>query len=200
MFGLILFAASQLTTLHFLETVQDKTTSFEWTIDTKERSLDLTGKEPDQTTKVLATKSYKFLSMKVEGKEKSYTMERDGRILLIKSNKETIKYNLGKGNWVQTFWFGLRPLVDSDDKSYQFSIINPDDFSLHKMVAIKDGTETINLKGKEYEALRIKISLKGFKGMFWSAKCWFDTKTHNFLKYIGNQGPNTPDTIITAQL
>ncbi|MEX0962208.1 MAG: hypothetical protein WDZ28_05075 [Simkaniaceae bacterium] len=130
-----------------------------------------------------------------------YTCQRKGSSLYVTSlfgdRKIEKNFKIGNSAWVQEFGFGLRPFVQSEYRSYKFSIINPKDFTLNALVAKKERIELITLNAQTYKAQKIKITLQGFKSMFWTAHAWFDTVSGNLLMYRGNKGPNTPTTIIT---
>ena len=67
------------------------------------------------------------------------------------------------------------------------------------MQASKEGTERVKFNEKcgKREVLKVKISLTGFKKIFWKAELWFDQETGDLLKYRANEGPNTPTSTIT---
>ena len=65
------------------------------------------------------------------------------------------------------------------------------------MIATKQGLEPLDVHGKTHQALRIKITLTGFKKMFWHADLWFDLQAGDLLKYMATEGPNTPLSTIT---
>lgn len=133
-----------------------------------------------------------------------YTFCREGGTLTakgsVKGKNISKSYNLKKQNWVQDFNFGLKPFLQSQDKYFHFIILNPYNFDSNSMVAKKEGKEKIEIDGKTFDALHMTISLTGFKSMFWTANLWYDMNTLQLLKYVANEGPNTPTTIKTLVL
>ena len=65
------------------------------------------------------------------------------------------------------------------------------------MIALKQGPDQINLNGKLFPAVKVKITLRGFRKMFWHADLWFEEGTGDLLKYEANEGPHTPTSTIT---
>jgi hypothetical protein len=130
-----------------------------------------------------------------------YSIRREGDILFARSenNGKKVKkvLSLNGDAWVQEFDFSLKPYVLSKANDFKFSIVNPKDLSLHNMIASKQGLDQIDINGKQFTAQKVKITLCGFKKMFWHADLWFDQKTGDLLRYEANDGPNTPMRIIT---
>ena len=94
--------------------------------------------------------------------------------------------------WVQDFTFGLRPFLDSKRQNYSFVILSPNDFTTNELIASKDGIEKIKIGDTTYNTQRVKITLPGFKSMFWKADAWYDLGTFDLIKYRANKGPGTP--------
>ncbi len=140
---------------------------------------------------------YDFLS---NDKELKYTLLKKGNYLNIKGSSQgkefSKKYKINLP-WIQEFAFGLIPFVKSDEAQFKFYILNAKDFSLHKMVAKKAGQEMITLNDKTFSAQKIKVTLDGFRSIFWHGEIWFDSINHYLLIYKANEGPNTPTTTIS---
>lgn len=163
-------------------------------------TIDIVSK--DQTTQIKSDIPYQIISLDYKSKKNTdhYTFTLKNSILTadgeIKGQKLHQTYKISKTPWIQEFDFGLLPLLTSDKKSMNFEILHPKNFNMHKMVAKKQGRETITIEGKSYQAEQVTITLQGFKSMFWKAQLWYDAKTHDLLMYKANEGPHTPTTTI----
>lgn len=157
----------------------------------------------DQTTEIKGSIPYQLISMSFKSKKNTdyYTFTLKDSVLTadgqIKGQKLHETYKIGKTPWIQEFDFGLLPLLTSTKKSLNFELLHPKNFKIHKMVAKKQGIETITIEGKTYQAEEVHITLQGFKSMFWKAQLWYDSKTHDLLMYKANEGPHTPTTTIS---
>jgi len=179
--------------------------SFEtiWSVENKKNGFFLEGKDEEGITQIFCTKSFiiKRLNFKSTKEDTSYSFSRSNGTLAcggkVKGKQMQKKLQLGNNSWIQQFGYGLQPFSKSKNSKCKFYTVNPNNFSLVSMVATKEGIETLVIGKTSYNAQKIKISLTGMKSMFWSANIWFDSKTHLFLRYEGNDGPNTPTTIIT---
>ena len=169
----------------------------------KRQSIQVEEKNEKETVTFTCTTSYiiKQYSLENTSEDSNYSYSRtDGTIHCggkVKGKTMEKTLQIGRNKWIQNFGYGLRPFMKSSAKKWYFSSINPNDFSLVSMVAIKENIEELTLDGTTYQAQKIKITLTGMKSMFWDAEIWFDTKTFISLKYVGNEGPSTPTTTIT---
>jgi len=131
----------------------------------------------------------------------TYDFKREGNELVAEGKRNgrfrSKNYSLKRERWIQEFDFGMKPFILSNDNKFYFLILNPKDLDAVDMVASKVGMETLTIQGKPKLAQRIKITLDGFKSMFWSAKAWYDPETGDLLKYHANEGPGTPTATIT---
>lgn len=156
----------------------------------------------DQTTQIKSEIPYQVISFSYKSKKNTdyYTFSLKNSVLVaegeIKGQKLHETHAIGKTPWIQEFDFGLLPLLTSNKKSLNFEILHPKNFKTHKMVAKKQGIETITIEGTTYEAQQVHITLQGFKSMFWKAQLWYDVKTNDLLMYKANEGPHTPTTTI----
>ena len=130
-----------------------------------------------------------------------YSIHREGTYLIanreVGGKKTQKQFHIGNENWVQDFDFCFKPFIHSNFRDFKFSIVHPKKLSLHSMVATKQGIDQIKVHGKVYDALKVTVALTGFKKMFWHADLWFDAQAGDLLKYIANEGPNTPLSTIT---
>ncbi|MCB1071714.1 MAG: hypothetical protein H7A41_04435 [Chlamydiales bacterium] len=179
---------------------ESKTT---WTINLKGDDLhiageSLSGKTLIVTTPERVTKSFSHQSK--NGKDE-YSIIREGSQLIarkdINGERSERRFKLGNDLWVQEFDFCFKPFILSDYRDFKFSIIHPKNLDLHDMIATKQSLDKLDLNGKAREAIKVKVTLTGFKKMFWHADLWFDPQSGDLLKYMATEGPNTPLSVIT---
>lgn len=180
--------------------VKGSISSEEWNIKEANSQLSIIGRSEDSTTLIECSKDYSFYKY-------DYRPKNQKNFLIISLNGKSLNVSQNKGDksdnktytihkpWIQEFAFGLIPFVKSQQKSLTFVIVDPKDLTLHTLIAKRASTETITIKGKEFKAEKIIITLPGLKGKFWKAYAWFDTTTYQYLKYEGNEGPGTPTSV-----
>ncbi len=176
-----------------------------WTLDLNNTDdmLYITGESLTGKTIVVATpeRITKSFTYGMKNQSNTYSVFRDGPYLIatqeINGEKSVQEFHIGNNTWVQEFDFCFKPFIHSDQRSFKFSIVHPKKMSLHSMVATKQRYEMLEIHGKTYEAIRVKLTLTGFKKMFWHADLWFDPQAGDLLKYMANEGPNTPLSTIT---
>ena len=129
------------------------------------------------------------------------SIHREGEYLIatqeINGERNEKHFNIRNDTWVQEFDFCFKPFILSAMRDFKFSIVHPKKMSLHSMIATKQGYEQVDVPGKQYDALKVKVTLTGFKKMFWHADLWFDPQAGDLIKYMANEGPNTPLSTIT---
>jgi len=132
-----------------------------------------------------------------------YLFTKEGNKLIAKgkykgqSNMKT--YSTASILWIQEFNYGLKQFLQSNKNELKFFIINPKNFSKNIMIATKESKQKLKVGKETYDALKLKVTLTGFKSMFWKAEIWYDLKTYNLIKYKANEGPGTPMNIITLE-
>ncbi len=183
---------------------QGKSSTTTWTVEKKEKSLliqgiSVWGKTCVTTSLPFDTRSFSYQS---KDREKAYYIDRNGPCLIAKKieNGQVTqkKFDIGSQFWIQEFDFSIRDFVLSNDHSIKFYTVHPTRLSLHHMVAIKSNAlDRVTIQGKSRDALRIKVTLVGIKKMMWKADLWFDPETGDLLKYVANEGPNTPTSVIS---
>jgi len=189
------FSAQEVYT--FVQKVKEERNKITWTLNAKPEQLSIEGVDKDSKTVITGSPTYRFTTFMYESPTTSYVIETSGSVLSVRGTTESgvrkaKSYNIGSEPWVQQFWFGLLPFLKSNDSSFRFSIINPKDFTRVRMIAHKERIVPLTIEGKDVPALQVKITLQGFKSMFWTGHVWYDPQTYTFLKYEANSGPNTP--------
>lgn len=179
---------------------ESKTT---WKLELKEDLLHIDGESLSGKTKIITNPERVTQSFSHESKngKDEYSIHREGPTLIARKNvngeKTERRFKIGNDLWLQEFDFSFKPFIHSNFRDLRFSIIHPKKLDLHDMVATKQGFEPLNLNGELKETLRVKVTLTGFKKMFWHADLWFDPQAGDLLMYKANEGPNTPTSVIT---
>lgn len=134
-------------------------------------------------------------------KQKQYSIARKGESLIVETPQRRRPKQqvlpIGQLAWVQEFGFGLRSFVISHAKEYKFCIINPEDFSVHRMVAVKEGLERVQACGEEHMAQKVRVNLQGIQKAFWKAELWFEPSKGTLLISQYKEGPLAPLTTMT---
>jgi len=198
-------APSSKVTYVYDKDMEGSRTQTTWVLTEKDNELRIEGESVRGKTMIMSTPDMDTRSFNYASKDKqnAYNIIRtpDGQYLIAKRDAEgqKVQRNLQIGNdiWIQEFDFSLKPFILSNVGSFKFYIIHPQRLDLHHMQASKERYEQVEVNGKMHEALKVKITLTGFKKMFWKAQLWFDQETGDLLKYMANEGPNTPMSIIT---
>lgn len=170
------------------------------TIDERDNQYFIEGKHAHSTTMMEYTLHYTIEKIHSKtSKDNEYLFYQDGNYIKLKKiyngHFAEREYALRDSAWIQDFDFGLKPFLMSSLRKYKFSIINPKNLTMTKMIAIKQEVEPVVVNSKEYLAQKVKITLQGYKKMFWSTEVWYDTKSDTLLIYKANEGPSTPTMI-----
>lgn len=179
---------------------ESKTT---WKLQFRDDQLHIDGESLSGNTKIITNpeRITQSFSHKSKNGQNEYTIHREGPILIARSNvngdQTERHYKVGKDLWLQEFDFSFKPYILSNLRNLHFAIVHPKKLDLHNMIATKQALEPLNLNGKLIETLRVKVTLTGFKKMFWHADLWFDPQEGDLLMYKANEGPNTPTSVIT---
>lgn len=189
---------------YYEKNVQGKTTQSHWTIKDKGKSYHMEGKSPIGKTEILADESFETLSFNyVSSEGGTYSLTRHGSHVHAQRHDQSgvtdTSHDISSNPWVQEFDFSLRPFILSNRSRFVFQIIHPEKLSMHTLVATKQRDEPIELHGKQYDAVKVRMTLTGLKKMFWHADLWFHAKTGDLLKYVANEGPGTPISTITLK-
>jgi hypothetical protein len=169
-----------------------------WIVKDSENKVDISGQNRGNEVKLEYTPTFNLQQfIEKEPDAAPFEVKREGEKLFVKNHDTEKPLNVGSQPWIQEFKFGFIPFLKSTDKTIDFAIVYRKDTSLHEMIASKEEVEKIQVNGKEYEAQKLKITLRGFKKRFWKAEVWYDTKKHLLIKYKSNEGPGTPYTEVT---
>lgn len=135
-------------------------------------------------------------STEISAKRRGNTIELRGRF---KGEYVDRSIRIDERPWFQPLSYSLRSLSESSAPvTVRFWTIRADTLELVNMEAEVQGIESIQISGKDVEALRVEIRKSGYLSIFWSADYWFRTRDHIFVQYRGTHGlPGTPETLIT---
>jgi hypothetical protein len=193
-----LFSANE--TITYESVTDEKKLTTKWEVELKGHEIDVTYANPDQDSLIKMSDNYQFELFKQTEKTSNtwFEVKRSGKSIsaVRQENKNAPlkkQYN-SKYPWLQEFGFGLKPFVASKESEFKFCILGPQDLALHNMVAKKIKFENITINGKKYNALKVKVTLQGFKSAFWKGYSWWDTDNHLMLRYQANSGPHTAVT------
>ena len=190
--------------LEYKETIGEEVSTFIVNVveDSKEvirfRASSTTG---EQVVSVLDSRDGSNLSWSQTKGKRSVEARRTGNLLQVRTRDvgeiKLTEHNLDQAPWIQSREFGMRGFASNpDQESREFWIINPSDFSLNRMKAVKKETVRIKCGEQTHEAVRVVVSLAGWKSIFWSSEFWFRLADGLFLKYVGQKsGPNSPEVV-----
>ena len=194
-------------TLVFREQTNDKViylTSSEETIDNSRLLLRSESTEGDVheviVNESLQTERWSF--SRADGESTDLVAEREGRRIYIRGtlNGRTIRRTERLDDndpWIQSIEKSLESFVLSDDERTEFWTLQPDDLTLRKLQARRQGREMVEVDGERVEAWKVRISLPGIGSVFWGANYWYRTSDGQFVKYEGVRGgPGTPTTTV----
>jgi hypothetical protein len=169
-----------------------------WVFTTTKDLLNVEGTNADEKIFLEYAENHVLAKYRYENEKQktNFTITRKNQELIaegsVKGKKLFERHEIKNDRWMQQLGFDLEPFVKSSEKTCYFFTVNPNDFSLQKLMATKQEIEKISIEGKSYEAQKILLNVAGWKKMFWQAEIWFDKESHLFLSYKGNEGPNTP--------
>lgn len=196
------YASSLTETFVYEKDVEGKSTLITWNLLEKESNIEIKGVGPGSTVLLsmkpeMHTQSFIYESKNKENHYKIYRKDQSLIASQVINGKETEKrLSVGNDLWIQEFNFSLKPFILSDRDSLNFYIVRPKNLDTHYMEASKKEKEEVEVKGKVYQALKVEITLTGFKKLFWKAELWYNQKNGELLKYQANEGPNTPITTL----
>ena len=126
---------------------------------------------------------------------------KDGRNIILKGTSgekiiDTV-IKLDEKTWKQSMSYSLSGFAFGDKEKIEYWIVRLDKFKGEKMQAEKADAEEITVSGKQYHAIKVKISAAGLRSKFWAGHYWFRISDGLFLKYEGWNGlPGSTKTII----
>ena len=119
-------------------------------------------------------------------------------VTIEKKGKCRVKvHEIDPAPWIQSREFGMRGFADDPKAAMlKFWALNPSDSSMNKMMATRQEEKKIKCGDRFFDAFRVKVTLDGWKSVFWSSEFWFRKSDGVFLKYKGSaSGPNSPEVV-----
>ncbi len=138
---------------------------------------------------------------KKEQKVTAIRTENRVEVTIEKKGKCEVKiHEIDPAPWIQSREFGMRGFADDPEaEMLKFWALNPSDSSMNKMMATRQEEKKIKCGDRHFEAFRVKVTLDGWKSIFWSSEFWFRKSDGVFLKYKGSaSGPNSP--VVVSEL
>ena len=179
-------------------------TVFTWTMEQGEY-ITLKTVDPLETTSLRCTENGEVLEWHLQRSEHtSVTATRKAETILIEGmvDGDTVNKQLTIDDkpWYQFLSFSLQPfLKDTDALHTQFWILSPRRQEMHLMEALKEGEEPVSLHGKATEAIKVRVAPDGMVGNFFYGHYWYRKSDFLWIKYQGDHGPLSPETIIHIQ-
>jgi hypothetical protein len=150
-----------------------------------------------KTDEHLATREWAYVDPKEKIDLKA--VRTGNRIELQGTSKgRTVKktYTIDGKPWLQYFPFGLEEFAVSRATYIEYWALSPDLLECALMSATKTCIEKITSLGREQSAVKTRISLAGALSVFWGADFWLSAENGHYLKFLGTNGPGTPETTI----
>ena len=145
-------------------------------------------------------------SLRDEKSDHDFVARREGELIRISGTfhgKPVEKeVDIDEDVWFNKLDHGLSAFAISDQQKISFWVLKLlSDMDAMKMIAEKEGVERVDVGGRSYEAVKVKLVLDHFiLSKLWSARCWYRLSDGLFLRYEGANGrPGTPVTTIELQ-
>ncbi|MBU2646648.1 hypothetical protein KKI24_18210 [bacterium] len=185
----------------YSEKTGDTVSHFIWEIQ-GEKPVTILSNEKNRTYRTISLDDGRTMAWEFEGDAGQIQTVRHDNTLQINGNldgKTVAKTeNLDDAPWFQALSYSLRALLQGNADSTDFWIVRPDDLSVHKMNAVRNGRETLVISGNRIETVRVKVRLAGAMSLFWHVQYWFRSGDLLLVKYEGVHGP--PGTVKTVIL
>lgn len=137
-----------------------------------------------------STRSWQ-LTQSTEGTE--ILARREGNTLLIsgllRGQRIDRSLRLDPDPWYQALSIALRRLLGSRSEAEEFWTLRPDTLEVHKVRAVRQALETLEIGGRPVPAWRLEVRLVGLKALFWHSNYWLRQSDGVFLRYRGPSGP-----------
>jgi hypothetical protein len=123
------------------------------------------------------------------------TMERQGDALRLTGT--LAGRAVGRSFPLEAPWYGsvllLRAFVLSGEPEVLFHVSKPEDEQVVLLKAIREGVEVVDVGGTAVEAVRVKYTVPGVRGLFWSSLYWYRASDGLLVRTEETRGgPGTP--------
>jgi len=171
-----------------------------YAIDLQSLTGDSVIKQKFELDRNLAALSWTF---EYPGENINVIASRKGNKIFLKGRgrgKEIDKtFDIDELPWNQAFNIGLEGFAPAAENSLKFWAIGtrgPGYMKITKFKIKRKRNETININGKEIEAVYVTISLTGLLSMFWTGNYWYRKSDGKFIRYKGKNGPGKPVSVM----
>jgi hypothetical protein len=107
------------------------------------------------------------------------------------------QYRLDDAPWFQVMSYSLQGFVLSNRRETEFRMLHPETFVAYKMTAVKEGLETISVRGRKFETQKIRLRIKGALSVFWHGDFWFRSGDGLLVFYRSLNGlPGSSETLV----
>ena len=174
---------------------------FDWRLEGGEE-LRLLSSSPDEEHLCVLTPSLQTLrwALRRPGERTEVRARREGERLHLegtfrgKAIRRTER--LDEAPWFQALSLSLGGLARGKGGEVEFWTLRPDTLELHRMRALREREEVIEVGGRSLRATLVTIRPVGLAGLFWKGRYWFDDDSR-FLRYEGASGPpGSPTTVV----
>jgi len=187
--------------LSYTETTGKKEVRFEYLTEVVENGYIVRRMSEEQEWDIKCARDFSTLRCDVRDIESKDTvvMTREGNFIDVDMEGFKTRVRIGKEPWFQAF-NNLRDFIKSKKESMKFWWVVPEFMRgfrvrAYKYSARKDGTETIEVMGREVEAVAVKLAFSPVQALFGGAKYWFRKSDGVLLKYSETRGlPGTART------
>lgn len=187
-------AAASPQTFRYLQRTGEQSQSFRLTLDPGP-PLQLSADSPGERHQTVMESDYSTrrwqLTQTAEGSEILVRREGDSLLLSGRLRGEPVERRLAidAAPWYQALSISLRNLLDQRIEELEFWTLRPDTLEVHKVRAVRQAQEILEIGGQQVSAWRIEVRLTGFKALFWQSHYWLRQSDGVFLRFRGPSGP-----------
>jgi hypothetical protein len=123
----------------------------------------------------------------VDADESDFQAVRSGNTIAISGTArgKSVDKKLTKDErpWFQSLYYSLSRFVVSDKESLEFWMIRPDNLSLVRLRAEKEGVETIRIHGRAESVQKVRLEPAGLFSYIWHGYYWYRKEDGVLLQY-----------------
>lgn len=181
-------------TFHYLQRTGEQSQSFSLTLEPGP-PLRLKAEGPRERHQTVMESDYSTrrwqLTQSAEGTDIQARREGDSLLLSGRLRGEPVERRqaIDAAPWYQALSISLRNLLDQRVGALEFWTLRPDTLEVHKVRAVRQALETLEIDGEPVAAWRIELRLTGLKALFWRSHYWLRQSDGVFLRYRGPSGP-----------
>jgi hypothetical protein len=114
----------------------------------------------------------------------------------INGRKVSAEFTVEDIPWGQPIPILLQEQFTRTSKGLDFWILNVNKLKPIYLKAHRKGIETVQVIDREFSAYHFEIRLRGALSAFWVSNYWLHAETRDFIKFQGDYGPGSPETIM----